>query len=206
MVLKLSGNMPGSVAPPRREGISLDHDAALRALLEADVERMRLLALVRSLSLPDCWIGAGFVREAVWDALHGRPSTPPSSDVDVVWFDQDRTAPEEDRGLAARLAALDGAVRWSVKNQARMHRRNGDAPYVSATDAMRHWPETATAIGARLTAAGGCELAAPLGLDDLFDLVVRPTQGFRGEKRSVVLERVRSKGWLERWNRLRLAS
>ncbi|WRQ77412.1 nucleotidyltransferase family protein [Pseudomonas saxonica] len=32
--------------------------------------------MVRSLNLPDCWIGAGFLRNAVWDYLHGRSPSP----------------------------------------------------------------------------------------------------------------------------------
>jgi hypothetical protein len=27
-----------------------------------------------------------------------------------------------------------------------MHMKNGDAPYLSAVDAMRFWPETATSV------------------------------------------------------------
>ncbi|WP_419747544.1 nucleotidyltransferase family protein [Pseudomonas syringae] len=53
-------------------------------------------------------------------------------------------------------------------------------PYLSTTDAMRYWPETATAIAIRLGESGSCEIAAPLGLDDLFGLVIRPAAGFGG--------------------------
>lgn len=42
------------------------------------------------------------------------------------------------------VLGLVRALGLPVKNQARMHLRNGDRPYQSATDAMRYWPETAT--------------------------------------------------------------
>jgi len=29
-------------------------------------------------------------------------------------------------------------IRWSARNQARMHIRNGDPPYAGTTDALRH--------------------------------------------------------------------
>ena len=177
---------------------------ALQTTLAVDGERLRLLTLVRTLPLPDCWVGAGFVRDAVWDDLHGFPATLPSGDVDVVWFDPANVDPSEDRRLEERLLALDASVRWSVKNQARMHVRNGDAPYASTVDAIRHWPETATAVAARLGADGSCELAAPFGLDDLFHLVVRPTPVFSGDRCGIVLDRLRRKRWLERWPRLRV--
>ena len=80
-----------------------------------------------------------------------------------------------------------------------MHLRNGDRPYTSATDAMRHWPETATAVAVRLGADDRIEVAAPFGLDDLFDLIVRPTARFQGEKRQAYLDRLRAKNWLATW-------
>jgi len=122
----------------------------------------------------------------------------------VIWFDPAACDAARDAGLEAALRDRDGTLAWSVKNQARMHERNGDAPYRSATDAMRYWPETATAVGVRLDARGGIEVAAPLGLDDLFGLVVRPTERFIAEKYAIYLERVLSKQWQEAWPRLQI--
>lgn len=129
---------------------------------------------MRSLALPDAWIGAGFVRNAVWDALHGRPATAPQSDIDVIWFDTTRCSPQQDDALEAQLEAACPGPQWSVRNQARMHLRNGDAPYASATDALRYWPETATAVAVRVTAEDHIEVAAPFGLQDLWQGLLRP--------------------------------
>jgi hypothetical protein len=71
---------------------------------------------------------------------------------------------------------------------------------------MRYWPETATAVGVRLGARGEIDVAAPLGLDDLFDLIVRPTRRFLGEKHAVYLDRVRTKNWERDWPGLRVNS
>lgn len=178
-------------------------EAAIISILRADRHRWHLLGVVAALELPDCWIGAGFIRNAVWDHLHGRLPSPPDSDVDVIWFDSERTDPALDRVYEARLAAIEPSVVWSVKNQARMHVRNADPPYSSAVDAMRHWPETATAVAARRLGDALCEVAAPLGLDDLFNLMLRPTANFVEMKRSIYDERLRSKKWVERWPLLR---
>ena len=89
---------------------------------------MRLLGIVDALSLPDCWIGAGFVRNAVWDALHGNVAGA-TGDVDVAWFDPASAEPARDAAIEARLCEAEPHVRWDVKNQARMHALNGDAPY-----------------------------------------------------------------------------
>ena len=175
----------------------------VRSLLRSDPLRWHLLDVVRALDLPDSWLGAGFVRNIVWDHLHQRPASPLTADVDVIWFNPERADPAEDRAYEAALSDLEPSISWSVKNQARMHTRNGDAPYASAVDAMRYWPETATAIAACRDGLSGCEIAAPFGMDDLLNLVLRPTPRFSDEKRSVYKERVRAKGWTVTWPRLR---
>ncbi|MEE4201108.1 nucleotidyltransferase family protein [Erythrobacter sp.] len=178
------------------------HAERVEAILRADVHRWRLLAIVAQLSLPDCWIAAGFVRNAVWDARHDRPPQPFSDDVDVIWFNAANCDEKVDRDIEKELRAVDPAVRWSVKNQARMHQRNGDRPYSSAVDAMRFWPETATAVAARRVGDDECIIASSFGLDDLFTLTVRPAGRFRDEKRAIYEARIRSKRWFERWPRL----
>jgi hypothetical protein len=192
--------------PSKSAQAVMPHLAELQALIAADRARMRVLAQVAELRLPDCWVAAGFVRSRVWDHLHGCLASPLCGDIDVVWFDPRDASPERDAELERALRARDGTLDWSVKNQARMHARNADRPYRNAPDAMAHWPETATAVGARLDAQGALEVAAPLGLDDLFDLVVRPTPRFTAEKYPIYLDRIRAKDWQSRWPRLRLFS
>lgn len=171
----------------------------ISSLLRADPLRWHLLGVVNSLELPDCWIGAGFVRNAMWDRLHERYTAPLDGDVDVIWYDPQRADAAEDQKFEDRLQALEPSITWSVKNQARMHSRNGDAPYTSATDAMRYWPETATAVAARRIGSDRCDIAAPFGLDDLLNLVLRPTSRFCSEKRAIYEDRIRSKGWVSSW-------
>ena len=175
------------------------------ALLDSDAERRRALLAVRALYLPDSWIGAGFVRDAVWDHLFGLSPSRLSGDVDVVWFDPLRTDEKLDENLEAELRRGEPGFDWSVKNQARMHVRNGDPPYRSTTDAMRFWPETATAVAARMDETGVLEIAAPFGLDDLMGGVLRPTPRFTAARHDVFLDRARRKLWMERWPGLVLA-
>ena len=159
--------------------------------------RLELLRAVASLEVPDCWIAAGAVRNAVWDALHGYPRSTPLADVDVIWFDPARIDPKLDRALEARLAERLPGVPWSVKNQARMHIRNNHEPYADSLDAMRRWPETATSIAARLAADGMIDLCAAHGFTDLLGLILRPTR-----PDAPFWERVTGKGWLQTWPKL----
>jgi hypothetical protein len=176
----------------------------LAALIEEDGGRLALLEAVSRLELPDCWIAAGFVRSAVWDHMHGRMAAPSWGDIDVIWFDPDRAEAAIDRQIEAGLRGEAPGQNWSVKNQARMHWRNGDAPYQSSEEAISRWPETATAVAVRRK-AGATEILAPHGLDDLFGLVLRPTPAFSSQKLSIFDRRLARKRWLERWPLLSVA-
>lgn len=170
-------------------------------LLEAHADLHALLLHVESLGLPDCWIGAGFIRNTVWDVLHGRAiDVSRLNDVDVIFFDPSDTGRERESDLENRLHEISPGAIWSVKNQARMHRCNGDAPYRDTFDAVAHWAETATALAAR-SLDGRIDVMAPHGVKDLLNLIVRPVPAFE-QKMEVYRKRVLSKDWPARWPRL----
>lgn len=175
-------------------------------LIAADPWRMRVLETVRALDLPDCWVAAGFVRALVWDHLHGHAEPTPLDDVDVVYFNSEQTDPAVDVRHENRLAALwpadRPAVPWSVKNQARMHQRNGDAPYRNTSDALSHWLETPTAVAVRMDDGGTLELLAPLGVDDLLAMRITPTPHARKHRLGSYRERVLDKPWARQWPQL----
>jgi hypothetical protein len=173
----------------------------IERLLEAHAASHALLIYVESLGLPDSWIGAGFIRSSVWDVLHGRAiDVARLADVDVLFFDPYDTSREREAGIEHRLRILAPGIPWSVKNQARMHLRNGDAPYRNTLHAVAHWAETATAIAARAI-KGRVEVMAPYGVDDLVNLIVRPTPVF-AHKMDIYRERVMAKDWPARWPKL----
>jgi hypothetical protein len=69
---------------------------------------MRLLDAVEALSLPNCWIGAGFVRNAVWDRLH-------DNDIDVAGdVDVARVAARNCRGSGLGQRLRRGPLRESL--------------------------------------------------------------------------------------------
>jgi hypothetical protein len=164
---------------------------------------MRCLAVLAAHGPDGAWIGAGFVRNAVWDHLSGQDTEAlPLADLDVVFHDTAIATAEQDAAFEAALCTAAPDLPWSVRNQARMHERNGHRPYRDVSDALVHWPETATAIAARL-GPQGVELLAPFGLDDVLAMVIRPTPAFR-TKPEIPLARLEAKGWRTRWPGLRL--
>lgn len=165
--------------------------------IRSDSRRMDMLRAVSRLGLPDCWIGAGFVRNLVWDRLHGHAAETPLNDIDVLYFDPSDRARTTERELEARLRRSGPGLPWSVRNQARMHLRNNDAPYRSTAHALTFWAETPTALAVALR---GCRIwmIAPFGTADLMALTVRPTPRFR-YKMAVYRRRLAGKRWQESW-------
>ena len=140
---------------------------------------MHALAIAREADAPDWLIGAGAVRTAVWDRLHGYDGPPDLADVDLVFFDPADLSTERDAAVESALCALAPDIPWEAKNQAAVHlwypRVFGlaVAPFTSSAEAVATFPETATCVALHLDAADRLTVVAPYGLDDLLGLVLR---------------------------------
>ena len=168
--------------------------------LRADDLRLEALHLASELGLNDWCLAAGFVRNLVWDRLHGFRQSTPLDDIDLVYFGSHNPTSDRDRALEARLKA-NSTFPWSVKNQARMHLRNNDPAYSNTAEAMSYWVEIETAIGARLSTDGRhIEFVAPFGLAPLFAGTLTPNPKRPG--REAFMARVEGKAWLSKWPRL----
>lgn len=97
-------------------------------------------------------------------------------------------------------------VPWSVKNQARMHTVNNLSPYISSVDAISKFPETATALGLTLDKENNLVLIAPWGLEDVLNLVIKPTPMFTETKELAAIyeERIVKKNWKGTWHKVRV--
>ncbi|MDP3954431.1 MAG: nucleotidyltransferase family protein [bacterium] len=170
-------------------------------IVEDDPWIMGVINKADSLNLSDWLIGAGFVRNKVWDYLHGynKPNLD-TADIDLVYYDPNGNNQEDDEKLSEELKK-ETRVEWEVVNQFYAHKWNGLPPYKSTEDAISQWPETVTAIGVKLE-DGKLKLVAPYGIDDLVNMIIRPSPKFNDINR--VKERVQEKGWLEKWPKLKL--
>jgi len=159
---------------------------------------MEQLRAARSLALPDWCIAAGFVRNRVWDHLHGISPPRPLADIDVLYYDAADTDRAREAEFEARLAALIPGTPWQVRNQARMHVWKNLPQHKSTKDAMLYWLETVTPVGVRLENDDSLTVVAPLGTDDLLNLICRPT-AFGRLQRAEYDERIASKRWRDLW-------
>ena len=179
----------------------VDYENKLTRIVENDVYMMSILKAVEKLNLEDAWVCAGVIRNKVWDILHN--ITTPLNDIDVIYFDTTNTSLEKEKQLEKELEFLLPDQPWSVKNQARMHLISGFKPFTSSYDGVAQFPETPTAIAVRICNQD-IEIMAPYGLQDLFEMRVKPTPFFQenNELHSVFVEGIKRKKWNKIWGRL----
>jgi len=170
-------------------------------LIRNDKWMMGILCMAEKLNLRDWVIGAGFIRNKIWDYLHGydRPQVD-TKDIDLVYYDLNNDNLKSDEDLSEKLKNETG-VNWEIVNEAYAYKWNNSPQYQSVEDALSQWPETVTGIGVRLK-NGNLELIAPYGIDDLVNLIVRPSPKFNDIDK--VKERIKNKKWLEKWPRLKV--
>ena len=167
---------------------------------------MAALEAARDVDPPDWLIGAGAVRTAVWDRLHGYAEPTPLRDLDLAFYDADDLSGERESAIEAALRARLPGAPWEARNQAAVHlwyeAKFGLAvePLASSADAVGTWPETATSVAVRLEADGSLTVVAPCGLDDLLGLVHRHNP--RRATREVYEQRLADKRIAERWPRV----
>ena len=178
-----------------------DYSLIVKDWLIQDEGRSTAIALAADLGLKDWCLAAGFVRNLVWDKLHGYEEATPLNDIDLIYYDKSYCSEIIDRTIEKKLKEKTD-LPWSVKNQARMHMRNDDAPYHSTSDAMSYWVEVETAVGVRLAANGLFELVAPFGIESLFEYTV--TINDKRRKYDDFIIRIQSKRWLQHWPMLKI--
>ncbi len=186
-----------------------DQKPRLEAILRATPQLMQVMETARTLDLPDWLIFSGAVYQPVWNHLTGRPADYGLKDYDLGYFDPADTSYEgEDAVIRLVASAFDEPLSSmvEVRNQARVHLwfegkfREPYVPLPNSAEALTRFVAPAFAVGARLETDGAMTIVAPFGLDDLFDMVLRPNPS-----------RPRAAGWaktvasaLARWPELRV--
>jgi hypothetical protein len=158
----------------RTTAADLERVVLSNALLAAPAF-MRLLAILRDLSLPQAYLAAGIVRNTYWARCHGFAFGHSGADVDLVFFEPERPL-AEDGVLARELQKRTPGLVWDITNQAHVHAwyqaYSGVpiTPLRSTIEGIALWPEIATCVGARLDGEERIEIVAPYGLTDLLNL------------------------------------
>lgn len=181
----------------------VDYEQQLQNLIGADAWLIQILETARTAELPNWYIGAGIIRDLVWDHLHQNSERTPPNDVDVAFFDPDDLTEGRDEAATAVLHSILPNIPWEATNQAAVHtwheRVFGYAidPYQSTEEGIASWPETATSMGVRLMPDDSLHVYAPCGLEDLFTLKLRrnPTKVTLEEYRQRYVKKKMKQKW-----------
>lgn len=154
-----------------------ERTARLKAWAWENPANAEILRRLPALGLPQAYLVAGCVYQAVWNRQAGRPVQADIKDYDIFYFDPDTSWSAEDRAIR-RAAALfaDLGITIELKNQARVHLWYGARfgagypPLASTEDGIGRYLVACTCVGIR--AADGA-LYAPYGLAELRDGALR---------------------------------
>jgi hypothetical protein len=166
---------------------------------------MQALKVAKSANLPNWYIGAGFIRNTVWDVQHGYNPKHNYNDIDIGYFDGKNVSEKLDQKLSKDLSNKLNA-NWEVVNQAYAHKYNNVPLYKSAIDGLAHWVETATSVAVTLDDNNQVKVIAPWGVEDLLNLKLRLVPYHVGNKyyEDIFKKRIKDKRWIERWPRLEI--
>ena len=184
------------------------YEEKLQELITQNEHVMMILHTVRRCNPPDWLVGAGLIRNLVWDYLHGYSQPTPPRDIDVAFFDPADLSPKRDAAVTAQLTAVLPDLEWEATNQAAVHLWYAQVfgktvlPLTSSAEAIATWPETATCTAVRLLPDDSLHIVAPFGLEDLFQMILRrnPAQVTQAQFQ----QRLRDKQITQKWPRVRV--
>lgn len=165
--------------PATRARLLLQH---LECIIRSDDHLMQLLRVARSANLPQWRVVAGCIYQTAWNALTGRPPGTGLNDYDLIYFDNIDLSQEAEAATQARIRSQLPSLPLPLEvcNQARVHLWFGDffgipyPPLSSADEALTRYASATHAVGVRLGPDDRLDIFAPFGLDDIFDMIIRP--------------------------------
>jgi uncharacterized protein len=171
-------------------------------LVKSDKWMMDVLSEAEKLNLPEWMIGAGFLRNKVWDHLHGiKREIADTNDIDLVYLDPVKVDPSKDAKLSSEMSGKLG-LDWEIINQAYTNQWHNHPPYKSTAEAISYWIETPTCVAVTLKDSDPI-IIAPHSIDDLVNLIVRPSPA-RKENLDLFYQRIKDKQWLQKWPKLKV--
>jgi len=152
------------------------------------------------------YLAAGCINQTIFNYYHNMDLDSNIKDYDIVYFDEDTSYEAEDKvikDLTERLGKLK--ISHDIKNQKIVpiwyKEKYGieREAYKSAESAIARWGASITCIGVRLENKK-LIIASPYGLNDLFDMIIRPvTVEYDREKFMKKCQR-----WQKCWPKLKL--
>lgn len=177
----------------------------LEEMLKQNKTLQIVLDRAELLGMPNWYLGAGCISQTVWNILHGFDPEKNIKDYDLVYYDASDISYEAEDIFVQKAKKLFENLPATIDliNEARVHlwieKKFGYAidQYQSVEEAISTWPTTITCVGvARRN--GKMRVYATFGLDDVFNMILRPNKRLVTEE---VYEKKVQK-WTKIWPKL----
>ena len=185
-------------------------EAEFLQVVQSDPDIATMLAAMRTFDAPDLWLVSGLLFQSVWNVLEDKPRGHGILDYDLFYFDPDTSEEAEDRWIKRAATHFAFAPREvQLRNQARVHLwypEKFGTPYPQlqcSCDGVRQFLMPACMVAVLPQSNGSLELFAPLGLDDIFDRLIRPNPLWQGPPRPRYLEKAAR--YMRDWPSVRFA-
>ena len=171
----------------------------LKTLIESVPELMETAKVCRNIDLPNFYIAGGSITQLIWNSLLKREPLDKVKDFDIVYFDSSENKTEEYYETKIR-AQLRHKMKIDIKNQASVHKwyqqKFGQAipAYLRVEQGIDSWL-SAFAIGFTLNANDDISFYAPYGLQDAFNMNIKPNKMAMSESNYIKM----TTSFKERW-------
>ena len=176
-------------------------DIANSNIFEILTRSTRINQIIRSIDSfkeENLFLTGGSLRNVVWNSLHSYNENYELEDCDIIFYNQTNNSKEYENFIKQQLYYISPAMKWSVKNQARMHIKNRHKPYKNISDALSTSPETCSAIAIDKN----WQIISPYGVNDLLKLLIKPTKFCEENEINVFYNRSKRKDWISKWSNL----
>ncbi|KXO09148.1 hypothetical protein AKG98_1357 [Moritella sp. JT01] len=171
----------------------------LKLLIKSVPELIETAEACRSAGLPNFYIAGGAITQLIWNSVLGVESLDKVKDFDIVYFDYVETYTQEcyEKDISSQLSHT---VKIDIKNQANVHKwypvKCGlkIQSYDRVEQGIDSWL-SAFAIGFTLDRSGCLSIYAPYGLEDAFNMYVKPNKIAMTETSYIKM----SKSFKDRW-------
>jgi hypothetical protein len=172
----------------------------LKRLIKSVPELIETAKACRNVGLPNFYIAGGAITQLIWNNLLKREPLDKIKDFDIVYFDDKGSCTEKSYEIEIRDQLTHG-VKIDIKNQANVHKwypvKFGQVipAYKRVEQGIDSWL-SAFAIGVHLNADGDLSIYAPYGLEDAFNMNVKPNKMIMSEANYIKM----TKSFKDRWS------
>jgi hypothetical protein len=171
----------------------------LKNLIESVSELMETAQVCKNIDLPNFYIAGGCITQLIWNGLLQREPLDKVKDFDIVYFDDSEGKAEEWYEAEIRTQ-LKHSMKIDIKNQANVHKwypqKFGQviAPYLRVEQGIDSWL-SAFAIGFTLDNNNEISIYSPYGLEDAFNMNVKPNKMVMSESNYITMTNNFKKRW-----------